>query len=114
MPILSHRRTTTISTEGVAASSTIILYARHPRPGAVKTRLARDIGDEAAAAVYAHLLDHALAELRTLASRMRVVIDAASQDDVPPLRDRAPWVADVRTQCTGDIGERMAHGLGRA
>lgn len=95
-------------------SPTIIIYARHPRPGAVKTRLAMGIGAENAAIVYAIALDHVLQQLKPLASRMRVVIDAATEDDVPALRVRAPWAADVRPQCAGDIGERMSHSLERA
>jgi rSAM/selenodomain-associated transferase 1 len=114
MQEVQHDNTQPVKNSSPEGTPTVILYARHPRPGAVKTRLARGIGAEAATAVYAHMLEHALAQLEPLSTRMRVVIDAAGENDVSLLRARAPWVANVRPQRAGDIGERMAQSFARA
>lgn len=50
----------------------LIIFAREPLPGKVKTRLAQDIGDEAAAGLYAAMLGD-------------VLVKAASLDDVRTL-----------------------------
>lgn len=48
---------------------TLGMFVRHPVPGAVKTRLARTVGDEAAAALYAAFVDDLAARCRPLAER---------------------------------------------
>ncbi|MEA2625203.1 MAG: uncharacterized protein QOD06_1248 [Candidatus Binatota bacterium] len=89
---------------GMPADAAVVIMARYPRAGAVKTRLAREIGDEAAAAVYRAFLH----DLR----------DRLSDDPEwdlwwaydPP---GSPFVPDVVPggrafpQSRGDLGERM-------
>ncbi len=98
-----------LQTEG-----TIILYARAPVAGQVKTRLARGIGTRAAAEVYCLFLQGVLDVLHTTAAGLRVVIDAAAEEDVPSLCDLSGNTVPVRAQSGADIGQRMQHSFDRA
>ncbi len=91
---------------------TLVIFAKAPVPGRVKTRLARVLGDEAACAVYRGLLAGVLGRLdrapgwRTV---MAVTPDAAA--DQPGL-----WPAATPRigQGPGDLGARMLRVLARA
>ncbi|MCA9176255.1 MAG: TIGR04282 family arsenosugar biosynthesis glycosyltransferase [Planctomycetales bacterium] len=84
------------------------IFAKHWRPGHVKTRLAKSIGDAAAA-------DLAKCFLTTLVQRLSHVVATRqigfappeSVDAFRPLAPLAPkW--ELRPQCDGDLGARMA------
>lgn len=91
---------------------TVHIFARAPVPGAVKTRLARGIGDAAACAVYVDLLAQTIdaiagaADWRTV---LAVTPDAATaQDEMwPRALPRVP-------QGGGDLGARMHRVLSTA
>jgi rSAM/selenodomain-associated transferase 1 len=78
--------------------------ARAPRLGAVKRRLARDVGDLAAWRFYRHTL---AAQLRRLGGDRRWQCWLAV---TPDRAVHAPWPAEWRTvaQGRGDLGSRMA------
>jgi len=82
---------------------TVVVFARAPRLGTVKRRLARDIGHRAAlrfhTATMLHLLRDLLAE-----PRFRTVL-ALTPDGAP---DRLPVRVQRIAQGPGDIGARMA------
>jgi uncharacterized protein len=81
----------------------VVVFGRQPLPGNVKTRLAQAIGADAAARVYAVLLEHAL-RCASQASA-NVVLSLAS----PPSPDWNPPVpVTVEVQSDGDLGSRMA------
>ena len=90
----------------------LVVFARAPEPGRVKTRLAAAVGEAAALACY-----------RALGERVvRAVAGAAAWRTVvaftPPAgRDAtAAWLgaaADYEPQCDGDLGARMAHAVAR-
>lgn len=85
----------------------LIVFARAPRPGRVKTRLAATLGTMQATEIYAGLLDHAL----TLAPRgyfaTRYLFCAAA-DEQGYFADRlAPDGWRVRVQRGADLGARM-------
>ena len=85
-------------------SGRIVVFGREPRAGRVKTRLAEAIGGAAAAAVYAFLLEHALAVARATCYELRLSLaDAPSRGWVPP------FGIEHDLQSSGDLGERMAH-----
>ena len=88
----------------------IVLFARAPRLGRVKRRLAAEIGDVAALAFYRITLG---AVVRRLARdrRWRLIV-AVTPDDarIPRLGRRIIQ----RGQGAGDLGDRMARALGRA
>ncbi|MBM3584084.1 MAG: glycosyltransferase [Alphaproteobacteria bacterium] len=85
----------------------VVLFARAPRLGRVKRRLARDIGVVAAWRFYRFTLAR---QARTLARdrrwRLVLALDA-------PLRGRSRWIrgVPVMAQPSGDLGARMAAAL---
>lgn len=81
----------------------IIVFGKEPRPGRVKTRLARDIGDREACAVYEKLLHQVLAE--ALGTGLAVHLALA---DSPSPGWAPPFAVPVETQTTDDLGNRMA------
>lgn len=83
----------------------LIIFAREPLPGQVKTRLAATIGDAAAADAYAAMLDEVLAGCRTLAGIEVFVYWACAKEALPLLAER--YSCRSRTQAAGDLGQRM-------
>lgn len=81
------------------------IFVKEPRPGRVKTRLARSVGDARAAALYRAFVHDTL----TLASNAGARHCRIFHDGAPP----ADWAGDVaagftpRPQATGDLGRRL-------
>ena len=83
------------------AENTLIIFVKNPVPGTVKTRIARTVGDERAAAVYRHLLQHTQEIVRQLTC-YRIVYygDFINPDD--------GWNGyNKRLQHGFDLGQRM-------
>ena len=86
----------------------LVVLARHPKPGTVKTRLARSIGDDTAARVYrAFLIDIG----RRLAASRAWVFHWAFTPADSPFADEIAAGARVFAQSGVDLGERMANAL---
>jgi rSAM/selenodomain-associated transferase 1 len=87
---------------------TVVVFARAPRLGTVKRRLARAIGDRAALRFHSAVL---ATLLRGLAACRRFDVVLA----VTPDRTRVRVPPRVRTiaQGRGDLGQRMSRALGR-
>jgi rSAM/selenodomain-associated transferase 1 len=90
----------------------IAVFARAPQPGRVKTRLARKIGDTAAAEFYAAMLRDCLAVAQSAARRLGdcEVFVAHTPDDAfaPGPHSLAPfWNGARLPQGGGDLSERM-------
>lgn len=86
----------------------LVVFGREPVPGRVKTRLARDIGAERAAAVYTRLLEWTLIE--AMATGIAVVLSLAEAQTgcwTPP---EGPL---VEVQGHGDLGQRMSEAFRR-
>lgn len=87
----------------------LLVFARHPERGKVKTRLAREIGEEAALGAYTRMLRGTLDLARDQAIRGRRVSVGVS-----PAERRAAfqrdWAAPLScfTQSEGDLGTRLA------
>ncbi len=87
--------------------SELLVFLKAPRVGAVKTRLAHDIGDELAVAVYRSLARVVLeATTPTPQDGFRRVLCFAPRDAGPEI---AAWVGDeiLEPQSEGDLGARM-------
>ena len=85
-----------------------MVFGREPIPGAVKTRLAAGVGEEAAALVYLELLRHTL---EVAASVDADVLLALAE---PPARGFRPLLeVAVEIQAAGDLGCRLADAFGR-
>lgn len=81
----------------------IILFVRHPEKGRVKTRLARDIGDDRALEIYKQLLDHTQAITKELdCDRFVFYADAIVANDIWEGNDYRK-----RVQAGDTLGERM-------
>ena len=93
---------------------TLIVMAKAPRAGEVKTRLAGALGPEGARALYECLLRDTFAlagELRTRRPGVRVALCYAPEGAAPEF-DRLALDHDVAiAQRGGDLGERIANGF---
>jgi rSAM/selenodomain-associated transferase 1 len=87
------------------ADPSIAVLLKAPRPGAVKTRLAREIGSPAATALYRAVAEERLAAARATGWPVTVWYSPADAE-----RDLVEWLGpgDFRPQPEGDLGERMA------
>ena len=83
----------------------LIIFVKTPRPGAVKTRLAAEIGAAAACHAYRRLVMTVLDRMQVIPeTELRFAPDDAGPEITPWLRNG--WTA--RPQGEGDLGERMA------
>jgi uncharacterized protein len=85
----------------------ILVFARAPRRGRVKTRLAADLGEDAALAVYRACLAWTLAAVRGV-DRVARRLYVADPADVAALVEIAGDGFTVHPQAAGDLGARMA------
>lgn len=91
----------------MATEGALIVFARAPRAGEVKSRLAAKIGAIEAAAVYARLLSQALRLAEGVGFGWRYLF-AADRSAVEYFEHRLdPYRWYVVKQCDGDIGRRM-------
>lgn len=84
----------------------VIVFVKAPWPGTVKTRLARDIGNEAAALLYRHFVLDVLELTGDKGERERVICC----DPPHAWRDIREWLGPdyrYRPQSSGDLGDRM-------
>ncbi len=86
----------------------MVVFAREPVPGAVKSRLAETIGDEAAARVYAATLAHTI-EQATM-SGARVVLSLAEVPSGDWLRGLS---VPIETQRGDNLGDRLYNAFER-
>ena len=81
----------------------LLLFIRNPEKGKVKTRLARDLGEDEALAIYLRLMEHARkVALETQADRFLFYSDYIDRADA---FDNSAFKKYV--QCGGDLGARM-------
>ncbi len=81
----------------------LLIFARNPEPGKCKTRLAEDIGDEAALEIYRFLLRHTASMTSELPVDKRVCYaDAIWENDIWD-----PRIYQKRLQRGNDLGQRM-------
>jgi rSAM/selenodomain-associated transferase 1 len=84
------------------------MMLKAPRPGLVKTRLARDLGNERATAIYRALVEH---QAMAIPSSWQVGVYFTPADAVEEmqawLRSYLPKVARFVPQSDGDLGQRL-------
>lgn len=92
-------------------SVALILFAREPIPGRVKTRLARSIGADEAAAIYQRLLARSLevGENARFDRRYLYCAEADELDYFTRVVQAKTWQLEVQSGL--GIGERMEHAL---
>lgn len=91
----------------------LIVYAKRPLPGYVKTRLGTTIGPQQAAGVYARLMYTYLLGLVDADLNARIELSVAAPTDVPFFAEAFPELL-VRPQIEGDLGERMMASFAQA
>jgi rSAM/selenodomain-associated transferase 1 len=93
--------------------NSIIIFARAPEPGKVKTRLAAQIGDEAAAKLYAAMLNDTIAVAQNAAreTKSEVVLCYTPDDAFAPGDYSLAnfWQGAHLAQTGNDLGEKMLH-----
>ena len=86
----------------------LLIFAKYPEPGRVKTRLARIVGPEQAAFLYQEMVETVVGKTGEGESRRVLCFD-------PPEReaDVRRWFPglEMRPQSDGDLGQRMLHAL---
>lgn len=83
----------------------LLIFARNPALGKVKTRLAKSIGDENALEIYRQLLQHTVSVTKGLKADKRVCYsESLVENDIWP--DAA---FQKRVQKGDDLGQRMQH-----
>ncbi len=82
-----------------------VVFVKTPVPGRVKTRLARDIGNEAACALYRRMTNHAIGQVVASGFPLVVCYDGVS-DELPDDWRQPAW--SVIPQTGTDLGQRMA------
>ena len=94
---------------------TLIIFARPPVRGRVKTRLAKEIGPSRAAKFYRHCLYQTCRALVDRRWQMELSITPDGGKIVLPLTARPPTARPptARPQGQGDLGQRMARALDR-
>ncbi len=86
----------------------LVVFAKHWRPGTVKTRLASSIGHSLASAVYRSLLETTLWRFSSVADRRRVAFTPREAlDEFTAMSGAAAW--ELGSQCAGDLGTRIHH-----
>ena len=83
----------------------ILLFVKPPIPGRVKTRLAKDIGDQAACDTYRSFVSHTITEAVAGAIPL-VVCHDGKQDELPEIWRTPAW--RCMPQVEADLGKRMA------
>jgi rSAM/selenodomain-associated transferase 1 len=84
----------------------LVLMLKAPTPGRVKTRLAKDLGNEGAAQIYKILVERQASQLPV---EFAAEIHFAPANAEPQLRD---WLGErfhFCSQSEGDLGERLIH-----
>lgn len=94
-------------------TATLLVFAKAPRPGKVKTRLARTIGDAAAADVYRRMGRLVVDRLADARAAVTVCYDPPGSGG-----EVRAWLGDTPARYTaqppGDLGQRMARMFERA
>lgn len=85
--------------------NSLIIFAREPIPGEVKTRLAAEIGELAAAELYGTMLQDVLKNSRKMSEVETVVYWSCEEKALPRLAEKYQCIS--RLQSPGDLGQRM-------
>ena len=95
----------TAHTDDTPSSVHLLIFARYPELGRVKTRLATGIGDEAALAVYQELLQHTFTVTADVAAHKTLWL---AGPPAAPIALPETWNSyEQLYQFPGDLGQKM-------
>jgi hypothetical protein len=91
----------------------LVVFVKHPAPGAVKTRLAAAVGPVAAAELYRALAEHVLAATTPAPGEYERLVFYAPPQAQDQMR---AWLPGIRllAQSEGDLGTRLSDATARA
>ncbi|KXJ49666.1 MAG: hypothetical protein AXW13_00195 [Alcanivorax sp. Nap_24] len=89
---------------GTAQDTLLLVFARAPRRGRVKTRLIPELGEDTALKVHQRLLDRTLREAAAFPGRARLMLDDHDERLAAHAREMG---LEVGLQHGGGLGERM-------
>ncbi len=94
----------------------LVVFAKQPRPGFVKTRMSPPLSPEIAAELYREMLLDVLVESARACQELEIsgVLTVAPASACAELARLAPKSFCVVPQCGSNLGERMAHEVARA
>jgi len=92
-------------------TATLIIFAKAPLPGKVKTRLIRKLGPQGAADLHTKLTAHCV-ESSAKSSRYKIDLWCAPSSDNPFFNTLSnKFAINLRQQVGNDLGERMAFAI---
>ena len=92
----------------------LLIFAKAPEPGSVKTRLAPALGDDGATRLYEQLLIQTIQRF-SLASLCKVECHCSPDTGHPVFQALSKQFAiHLEPQCGNDLGERMGHAVQHA
>lgn len=87
----------------------LILFTRYPEPGKAKTRLISALGAAGAAALHQQMVEHTLAQVRSLRSQRDIAVEVRfAGGNVALMQEWLGQAWDYQPQGTGDLGDRLA------
>ncbi len=89
----------------------LIVFAKEPSPGQVKTRLAAIIGDDRAARIYSAFIRLVLQRCVSPGGEWQTVVSLAPDDATQRAHEFLPGDIALRPQGSGDLGERLKRAL---
>ncbi|MGI9627127.1 MAG: TIGR04282 family arsenosugar biosynthesis glycosyltransferase [Longimicrobiales bacterium] len=96
--------------ETKAANNTLLVFAKAARPGSVKTRLAKSVGNEQAAALYRQMARRVVDQVAGGNHESVICFDPQDgESEVRELLGPGPWT--LTYQGEGDLGDRMSRCL---
>ncbi len=105
--------TRTAPPHAASPQAMVVVFAKAPRAGGVKTRLACSIGDAAATDLYRRMGRTVIDQLHGVNASVAVCYDPPDAAD-----EMRAWLGDSPThywpQRSGDLGQRLAHACDRA
>ncbi len=86
-------------------TNSLIIFAKYPRPGEVKTRLAAETSPEFAAETYSHFISRILKNVRHTAANIRVYV--GKKEDCAIFNTTFNLPTPSFPQCEGNLGDRI-------
>ena len=83
------------------------IFARRPEPGRTKTRLARSVGDQSAADLYAAFLEDLLTRMAERDEQCLVAVTPQDTATETWFQQRLPKNGELHFQPDGDLGDRI-------
>jgi len=97
-----------------SCANRLLIFAKAPRPGLAKTRLAAALGDETACGAYRVLLEALAAQLHEIHEAHPVTVCFAPEEAEAELRPFFPASWQFAPQRGAGLGERLADACARA